>query len=79
MLRGLSLFQRRAFCEVSQTQKIKEIIEKDKVVLFMKGVPQMPACSYSQLVVEILKFYSTSPSICLRDQGIQKHRHIGAW
>jgi len=36
-------------------KKIKEIIEKNKVVLFMKGNPEMPQCGFSMTVSNILK------------------------
>ncbi|CAA9988024.1 1-cys-glutaredoxin-like protein-1, putative [Plasmodium knowlesi strain H] len=34
--------------------KIKEILEKEKIVLFMKGTPESPLCGYSAKVVQIL-------------------------
>ena len=41
--------------------KIKEQIEKDtggnKIMLYMKGTPEMPMCGFSARVVEILKSY----------------------
>jgi len=36
-------------------KKIREIIEKNKVVLFMKGNPEMPQCGFSMTVSNILK------------------------
>jgi monothiol glutaredoxin len=36
-------------------EKIKEIISKNDVVLFMKGTPEMPQCGFSMTVVNILK------------------------
>jgi len=36
-------------------EKIKEIINKNKVVLFMKGTPEMPQCGFSMTVCNILK------------------------
>ncbi len=35
-------------------ERIKEIIEGDNVVLFMKGVPKAPQCGFSAAVVQIL-------------------------
>ncbi|ANQ07881.1 1-cys-glutaredoxin-like protein-1 [Plasmodium coatneyi] len=34
--------------------KIKEILEKEKIVLFMKGTPESPLCGFSAKVVHIL-------------------------
>jgi monothiol glutaredoxin len=36
-------------------EKIKDIISKNDVVLFMKGTPEMPQCGFSMTVVNILK------------------------
>jgi monothiol glutaredoxin len=36
-------------------QQIKETIEQNKVVLFMKGTKSFPQCGFSQRAVQILK------------------------
>ena len=36
-------------------EKIKEIISKNDIVLFMKGTPEMPQCGFSMTVSNILK------------------------
>ena len=36
-------------------EKIKEIISKNDVVLFMKGTPEKPQCGFSMTVGNILK------------------------
>ena len=36
-------------------EKIKDIINKNDVVLFMKGTPDMPQCGFSMTVTNILK------------------------
>jgi monothiol glutaredoxin len=36
-------------------EKIKEIIDKDKVVLFMKGTREFPQCGFSKQVITILE------------------------
>jgi len=36
-------------------EKIKDIISKNHVVLFMKGTPEMPQCGFSMTVCNILK------------------------
>ena len=35
--------------------KIKSLIEKDKVCLFMKGTPEVPQCGFSLAVANVLK------------------------
>lgn len=39
----------------SINEKIKDIINKNDVVLFMKGTPEMPQCGFSMTVSNILK------------------------
>ncbi len=36
-------------------QKIKDLIEKNKVVIFMKGTPDFPQCGFSAKSVQCLK------------------------
>jgi len=36
-------------------EKIKDIINKNDVILFMKGTPEMPQCGFSMTVCNILK------------------------
>ena len=36
-------------------QKIKEIVSKNNIVLFMKGTPDAPQCGFSLAVSNILK------------------------
>jgi monothiol glutaredoxin len=36
-------------------QRIEQTIAKDRVMLFMKGNPQMPQCGFSAAVVGVLK------------------------
>jgi monothiol glutaredoxin len=40
--------------------KIDQLIQANKVVLFMKGTRQFPACGFSNTVVQILKKEGTS-------------------
>ena len=41
-------------------EKISNLIEKDKVVLFMKGTPDFPQCGFSANVVGILKYFGVN-------------------
>jgi monothiol glutaredoxin len=36
-------------------EKIRDLVEKNKVVLFMKGTKSFPQCGFSNQVVEVLK------------------------
>ena len=40
---------------VDINSKIKEIIEKNEVCLFMKGTPEVPQCGFSLAVSNVLK------------------------
>ncbi len=40
---------------ININEKIKDIITKNDVVLFMKGTPDMPQCGFSITVCNILK------------------------
>jgi monothiol glutaredoxin len=35
-------------------QRIKEQVERDRVVLYMKGTPALPQCGFSNVAAEIL-------------------------
>ncbi|MBI4411609.1 MAG: Grx4 family monothiol glutaredoxin [Deltaproteobacteria bacterium] len=39
----------------SMQEKIKNIVEKNKIVIFMKGVPEAPQCGFSAQSVHILQ------------------------
>jgi monothiol glutaredoxin len=36
-------------------EEIKQLVETNKVVLFIKGTPQSPACGFSHQAVQILR------------------------
>lgn len=38
-------------------EQIAELLKKDKVVVFMKGVPDAPRCGFSNAVVQILRMH----------------------
>jgi monothiol glutaredoxin len=40
---------------MSVQDEIKQLVEGNKVVIFMKGTPQMPMCGFSAATVEVLK------------------------
>jgi monothiol glutaredoxin len=37
------------------SEKIRDIVENNRIVLFMKGTPQFPQCGFSSRTVEALK------------------------
>ena len=39
---------------------IKGLVSKNKVVVFMKGVPEEPRCGFSNAVVQILRIHGVS-------------------
>ncbi|KAL3265984.1 hypothetical protein HHI36_010173 [Cryptolaemus montrouzieri] len=47
---------RRLF-SAETNEKIKDLVTKSKVVLFMKGVPEQPRCGFSNAVVQILRMH----------------------
>lgn len=54
-------------------EKIKEMLDKNPVMLFMKGTPEQPMCGFSKRVSEILKFTKVSFSSfdVLTDENIR--------
>jgi monothiol glutaredoxin len=40
---------------MSTNERIRELVEKNKVVLFMKGTKSFPQCGFSSALVEVLK------------------------
>ncbi|XP_044736432.1 uncharacterized monothiol glutaredoxin ycf64-like [Chrysoperla carnea] len=53
-----NLFQISKLYESTKTsQNIKKLVENNKVVVFMKGVPEQPRCGFSNAVVQILRMH----------------------
>ncbi|XP_012254450.1 glutaredoxin-related protein 5, mitochondrial [Athalia rosae] len=42
---------------VTQAQEIGNLVKGNKVVVFMKGVPEEPRCGFSNAVVQILRMH----------------------
>ena len=55
---------------MSAQERIKEHVENNKIVLYMKGSPAMPQCGFSQMAVQILQlsgasdFFSFNVLVC---------------
>ena len=55
-------------------KQITGYISKNKVMVFMKGTPDMPQCGFSKTVVDILNFHDVSFGHCniLEDQDLRQ-------
>lgn len=45
------------FLSTKSKEDIEKLITNDKVVVFMKGIPQQPQCGFSNAVVQILRMH----------------------
>ncbi|XP_075233263.1 putative monothiol glutaredoxin ycf64-like [Lycorma delicatula] len=48
----------RAFSEATPKVDIDSLVKKNKVVVFMKGIPEEPRCGFSNAVVQILRMHN---------------------
>merc|ERR1711874_863681 len=46
--------------EQSAEQRIEGLVKSDKVFIFMKGVPDMPRCGFSNAVVQIMRMHDVT-------------------
>ncbi|KAI4477335.1 hypothetical protein M0802_014740 [Mischocyttarus mexicanus] len=44
----------------TKSNDIENLVKKNKVVVFMKGVPEEPRCGFSNAVVQILRMHSVT-------------------
>ena len=69
ILRPVSLLQRRLarLCPASGRcfalapdlkERLDQLVQRDKVVVFMKGVPESPRCGFSNAVVQVLRMHA---------------------
>ncbi|CAG9765809.1 unnamed protein product [Ceutorhynchus assimilis] len=42
------------------SEEIKKLVTNDKVVVFMKGVPEKPQCGFSNAVIQVLRMHGVS-------------------
>ncbi|XP_066156243.1 glutaredoxin-related protein 5, mitochondrial [Euwallacea fornicatus] len=54
MVTGLSM---KRLIASKSSDEIKKLVSHDKVVVFMKGVPEQPQCGFSNAVVQILRMH----------------------
>ncbi|KAB0799129.1 hypothetical protein PPYR_07009 [Photinus pyralis] len=48
------------FATLKPANEIKQLVDKNKVVVFMKGVPEEPRCGFSNAVVQILRMHGVT-------------------
>ncbi|KAF5297464.1 hypothetical protein FQA39_LY19268 [Lamprigera yunnana] len=62
------------FSTGSTKNDIHELINKNKVVVFMKGVPEEPRCGFSNAVVQILRMHGVpyDSHDVLKDEGLRQ-------
>lgn len=55
-------------------EKISNLIKQDKVVVFMKGVPEQPRCGFSNAVVQVLRMHGVEYSAhdVLQDEALRQ-------
>lgn len=51
-------FSCRSFADVPIKEKIDTIVKNNKVVVFMKGIPDAPRCGFSNAVVQIMRMHA---------------------
>lgn len=52
--RGLSSY---SSAESGSKEHIDDLVKKDDIVIFIKGVPEQPMCGFSNAVVQILRMH----------------------
>lgn len=64
-------------------EKLDEVVKNNKIVVFMKGVPEQPMCGFSNAVVQILRMHgvdSYSSYNVLEDEELrQKIKDYSQW
>ena len=69
----------RAFCsEASPKDKFDKMVQNNKVVVFMKGVPEQPMCGFSNAVVQILRLHGVQYEAhnVLADEDIRQGQYF---
>ena len=56
-LSGLCLNEKNSGIDTGSKEHIKSLLKQNKVVVFMKGVPDQPMCGFSNAVVQILRMH----------------------
>ncbi|KAF5302170.1 hypothetical protein FQR65_LT08593 [Abscondita terminalis] len=53
-------FRLANFRTITTQTNIQDLVNKNKVVVFMKGVPEEPRCGFSNAVVQILRMHGVT-------------------
>ena len=55
-------------------ETVEQLVKKNKVVIFMKGVPEEPRCGFSNAVVQILRMHGVTYDAhdVLKDEELRK-------
>lgn len=55
-------------------EEIEKLVKNNKVVVFMKGVPEQPQCGFSNAVVQILRMHGISYDAhnVLKDENLRQ-------
>lgn len=61
-------------CASTIAETIEQLVKKNKVVIFMKGVPEEPRCGFSNAVVQILRMHGVTYDAhdVLKDEELRK-------
>lgn len=61
----------------ANNEAIKNLIQNNKVVVFMKGVPDAPKCGFSNAVVQILRMHGVKYDShdVLKDESLRQGNH----
>lgn len=65
-------------CSTDIKEKLQQLVNKNKVVVFMKGVPENPRCGFSNAVAQILRMHGVQFDSynVLEDEGLRQGMYI---
>lgn len=74
ILRSSAVVRCLTAAATTTTDKISELVKGDKVVVFMKGVPDSPRCGFSNAVVQVLRMHGVNYKAhdVLEDEGLRQ-------
>lgn len=67
------------FYAVKTSEEIDKLVKNNKVVVFMKGVPEQPRCGFSNAVVQILRMHGVKYDAhdVLEDESLRQGMSFG--
>lgn len=68
----------RLFADTPIKEKIDNIVKNNKVVVFMKGVPDAPRCGFSNAVVQIMRMHAVpyDSHDVLSDENLRQGQYL---